>query len=91
MTVAPPLLNYQYLSLWHVRSFSLDRRRMRKGEKEGKVKAGNTNRGGRLSTVDLLNRVAYFVKKEHNINNIKTRCSKLVSTRRSAVVIHPPQ
>ncbi len=32
---------------------------------------GNTNYGGRLSTVDLLIKVACFVKKENNIFNIK--------------------
>ncbi len=32
---------------------------------------GNTDRGGRLSTVDLLIKVACFVKKEDNIFNIK--------------------
>jgi hypothetical protein len=33
--------------------------------------SGNTNRGGRLSTVDLLIKVACFVKKENNTFNIK--------------------
>jgi hypothetical protein len=32
---------------------------------------GSTNREGRLSTVDLLIRVACFVKKENNNYNIK--------------------
>jgi len=41
-TIAPKFHNYQYI-LWHVRSFSLDRRRMWEGEKEGKVNAENTN------------------------------------------------
>ncbi len=32
---------------------------------------GNTNYGGRLSTIDLLIKVASFVRKENNIFNIK--------------------
>ncbi len=35
------------------------------------VKPGNTNGGGRLSTADLLIKVACFVKNENNIFNIK--------------------
>ncbi len=35
------------------------------------AKPGNTNGGGRLSTADLLIKVACFVKKENNIFNIK--------------------
>jgi hypothetical protein len=38
----------------------------------GKARAGNTNRGVRLSTVELLIKVACFVKQENNIFNIKT-------------------
>ncbi len=34
-------------------------------------KPGNTNRVGRLSTVDLLINVACFVKRENNIFNVK--------------------
>ncbi len=37
----------------------------------GLVEAGNTNLGGRLSTVDLLIKVARFVKQENNIFNLK--------------------
>jgi hypothetical protein len=33
--------------------------------------SGNTNRGGRLSTVDFLNKVACFVTKVISIFNIK--------------------
>jgi len=37
--------------------------------------AGNTNWGGRLSTVDLFIKVACFVKKkENNIFNLKMSC-----------------
>jgi hypothetical protein len=35
------------------------------------VRAGNTNKRGKLSTVDLLNNKACFVKKEKNIFNAK--------------------
>jgi len=35
------------------------------------VLAGNTNWRGRLSTVELLIKVAYFVKEANNILNIK--------------------
>jgi len=35
-------------------------------------KDGNTNEGGRLSTVDLLIKVAHFVTKVNNIFHIKT-------------------
>jgi len=35
------------------------------------IKPGNTNWGGRLSTVDLLIKVACFVKKVNNIFNVK--------------------
>jgi len=34
-------------------------------------KPGNTNRGGRLNTVDLLIKVACFVQRVNNIFNIK--------------------
>ncbi len=34
----------------------------------------NTNRGGRLSTVELLIKVACFVKKENNIFSMKMSC-----------------
>ncbi len=36
------------------------------------VKPGNKNGAGRLSTADLLIKVACFEKKENNIFNIKT-------------------
>jgi hypothetical protein len=42
------------------------------------ILAGNTNWGGRLSTVDQLIKVACFVKKVNNIFNIKRNWSKLV-------------
>ncbi len=35
------------------------------------VQTGNTNLGGRLRAVDLLIKVACFVKKENNVFNIK--------------------
>jgi len=41
---------------------------------------------GRLSTVDLLIKVACFVKKANNIFSIKISCSKLVRTRKSTVL-----
>ncbi len=49
-------------------------------------KAQYTNIRGRLSMVDLLIRLARFVKKLYNIFNIKKSWSKLVSTRRSTVL-----
>jgi hypothetical protein len=49
----------------------------------------NTNWGDRLSTVDLLLKVACFVKKENNSFNVKMSWFKLVSTRRSTVLIRP--
>jgi hypothetical protein len=52
---------------------------------------GNTNYGGRLSTIDLLIKVACFVKKEKYIFNIKMSYSKLVGTRRSTVLSLPLQ
>jgi hypothetical protein len=48
-------------------------------------KARNTNRGGRLSTVDLLITVSCFVKNVFNIFNIKRCWSRLISTWRSSV------
>ncbi len=53
-------------------------------------KTGNTNWGGRLRTVDLFFRVACFVKKWKTVFSIKSRRSKLVSTRRSTVLSLPP-
>ncbi len=50
-----------------------------------KVKPGNTNLRGRLSTFDLLNRVAYFVKKKKLLTITKSSWSILVSTKRSTV------
>jgi hypothetical protein len=47
-----------------------------------KIKAGNTNWGGGLSTIDLLIKVACFVKKENIIFNIKMSWSKQGGTRR---------
>ncbi len=41
------------------------------GQDSTRVKPGNTNRRGRLSTIDLLIEVACFVKKVNNIFNIK--------------------
>jgi hypothetical protein len=41
---------------------------------------------GRLSTVDLLIKVACFVKKKNDIFNRKMSLSELVSTRRSTVL-----
>ncbi len=55
------------------------------------AKAGNTNLRGRLSAVDLLFMVACIVRKVKNIFNIKSSCSKLVSTRRSTVLSLPLQ
>ncbi len=46
---------------------------------------------GRLSTVDLLIKVACFSTKTNNIVNIIMRSSKLVGARRSAVLSHPLQ
>jgi hypothetical protein len=47
----------------------------------------NTNWGGRISTVDLLIKVACYVK--HNIFNINRSWTKLVSARRSTVLSLP--
>ncbi len=51
------------------------------------VYAGNTNCRGRLNTVDLLIKVACFVKTK--IMLIKSSRSKLISARRSIVVSFP--
>ncbi len=51
-------------------------------------KVGNTGRGGRFSTVDLLIKVPCLVKRE-NIFDIKRNWSKLVSARRSTVLSLP--
>jgi len=50
---------------------------------------GNTNKKGRLGTIDLLFKVACFVKKVIFILNIEMSSSKLVSTRRSNVLSLP--
>ncbi len=55
------------------------------------IKAWNTNRRGRLSTVDLLIKVACFVTKAVYIFDIKTSRSKLVSIRKSTVLGLPLQ
>ncbi len=52
----------------------------------GLVTAGNTNRGGRLITVDLLIKVACFLNIVYNIFNTKRSLPKLVSTMRSTVL-----
>ncbi len=49
-------------------------------------RSGNTKLGLRLSTVDLLIKIACFVKEVNNIFSIKRSWSKLVSTRRSVVL-----
>ncbi len=51
----------------------------------------NTNWKGRLSTVDLLIKVAHFVTKDNNSFRIKLSLSKVVSTRRSTVLSLPLQ
>jgi hypothetical protein len=48
---------------------------------------GNTKWGGRLNTVDLLIKVACFVKNVNNIFNIKRSWLKQVCSRRSTVLI----
>jgi hypothetical protein len=53
--------------------------------------AGNTNLGGRLSTIYLFIKVACFVKKVNNIFTIKRTWNKLVGTRRSTVLGLPLQ
>jgi hypothetical protein len=54
-------------------------------------KAGNTNWAERLSTVDLLIKVACFTNGVNNVFNIRRSLSKLVSTRRSTVQSCPLQ
>jgi hypothetical protein len=54
--------------------------------KSNNVNPGNTNRGGRLSTVDLLIKLVRFVIKANNIFILKMGWSKKVSTRRSTVL-----
>ncbi len=51
----------------------------------------NCEKQGRFSTVDLIFRVACFVKKENKVFNMKSSKSKLVSTRRSTVLTLPFQ
>jgi hypothetical protein len=46
---------------------------------------------GRLSTVDLLVKMACFVKKGENIFSVKSSSIELVSARRSIVLILPLQ
>ncbi len=50
------------------------------------VQPGNTNRRGKLSTVDLLVKVAGFVRGVDNIFSTKRSWPKLVTTRRSTVL-----
>ncbi len=57
--------------------------------KEKLILPGNTNWRERLSTVDLLIKVDYLAKKVNNVGNIKNSWSKLVSTRRSVVLVLP--
>ncbi len=56
-----------------------------------KAEAGNTNQRGRLSTLDLLIKLGCFISKVNNVFNLKSSCTKLVSTRRSTVLILPLQ
>ncbi len=51
---------------------------------------GNTNQRGRLSKIDLLNKIACFVKSQIVFFNIKSSWSKLVSIGRSTVLSLPP-
>jgi hypothetical protein len=44
----------------------------------GRDQPRNTNRSGRISTVDHLIEVACLVKKVNDIRNIKSSCSELV-------------
>ncbi len=53
-----------------------------------KLTERNSNCGGRLSTVDLLVRIACFVKTLSNIFNVKRRWSKLVFQMKSEIVCH---
>jgi hypothetical protein len=55
------------------------------------AKAGNTNWGGRFSTIDLLIKVSRFVSMVNNIFHVKRNWSKLASTRRSSVLSLPLQ
>ncbi len=55
------------------------------------TKPGNTNRGRKLSTVDLHIKAPCFTKKVNSIFNIKRSRSKLVSTRSSIVLSLPLQ
>jgi len=68
---------------------SLPPSRVKLKKYQAKARPGNTNWGGRPSTIDLLIKVACFCKKENNIFNIKMSWSKLVSTRRSTVLSLP--
>jgi hypothetical protein len=61
------------------------------GHFDALAKAGTTNWRGMLSTVDLLIRLASFVKKLHTIFNVKSSWSLLVSARRSTVLCLPLQ
>ncbi len=54
------------------------------------VEPGNTNWGGSLCTVDLLIKVACFVKNALNVSNLKRSLSEPVSTRRSTVMSFLP-
>ncbi len=51
------------------------------------IRPGNTNWGRKFCTVDLLVKVASFVKNVNGIFNIKRSWSELVGTRRSIVLI----
>jgi len=53
--------------------------------------AGNTNERGRLCTLDLLSKVACFDKEVSIVSVFKSSLFKLVSTRRSMVLILPLQ
>ncbi len=53
------------------------------------TEAGNANRRERLCTVDLLVKVARFVKEVDNLFIIKSSRSKLVSPRRLTVLPEP--
>jgi len=55
-----------------------------------KVCTENTNRGARLNTVDLLVKVACFVK-ENIFFGVKRSLTKLLSTRRSILLCFSPQ
>ena len=70
---------YSYIYLWFIFNFFC----------LWCLHSGNTNWGGRLSTVDLLIKVGCFAKKVNNIFIINRSWSKLVSTRWSTVLILP--